>query len=358
MIPLLKPNLPKPSKWARYIKKSYETFTFANTGPCTSLLEERLQKYLNVNFKPVLMCNATIGLTVVLESLGLTSDSEVLMPSFTFSATAHSVLNAKLKPVLVDCDLDSFLDLENAKSKITKNTKVMVVVQALGFSCDYKKYEKFCKKHNLKLIFDSAALLGAKYSDGKMVGNAGDFEVFSLHATKTFGIGEGCLVTSKNRKSLDLIRQQINFGFKQGYSVTYGNNAKISEFHSAIGNAVLDSIESKIKKKERVANLYKKYLKDCNVCFFNHNSAYQVFPLVFKDKKTRDKINKILSNMKIGTRIYYVPIHVQPFFKNLNVADSFKNSDYLFNRILCVPFFETLKESEVKKISELINKHC
>jgi dTDP-4-amino-4,6-dideoxygalactose transaminase len=357
MIPLLKPNLPKKSEWSKYIKKSYDSSIFANTGPCTILLEERLQKYLDIKHKPVLMCNATIGLTIVLESLGLEKESEVLMPSFTFSATAHSVLNARLKPVLVDCGLDSFLDILDAKKKITKKTKALIVVQALGFSCDYKKYEKFCKKHNLKLIFDSAALLGAKYTDGKMVGSAGDFEVFSLHATKTFGIGEGCLVTSKNKKLLDLIRKQINFGFEDGYSVTYGNNAKISEFHSAIGNSVLDNINIKIKRKEKVLDLYRKNLKDLDIELFNHNSAYQVLPLVFKDKKTRERVNKALVNKNIGTRIYYIPIHVQPYFSNLNVKDDFKNSDYLFNRVLCVPFFETLKKDQIQIICELIKNN-
>lgn len=357
MIPLLKPDLPKISQWSKYIKKSYSLSIFSNTGPCTSLLEERLRKYLNIKNKPILMCNATVGLTVVLKSLNLEKGDEILMPSFTFSATAHSVLNADLKPVLVDCDLDSFLDLKDAEKKITSKTKALIVVQALGFSCDYKKYEKFCKKNNLKLIFDSAALLGGKYNDGKMVGTAGDFEVFSLHATKTFGIGEGCLVTGRDNKLLNNLRKHINFGFEDGYSTSSGTNAKISEFHSAIGNSVLDTINSKLKKKENVSKWYKKYLKDSKVCFFNHNSAFQVFPIIFLNKETRDKLNKVFKDKKIGTRIYYIPIHVQPFFKNLNINDNFKNSEYLFDRVLCVPFYETIKENQVKYICSIIKKY-
>ena len=354
MIPLIKPNLPKPKEWWKYLKKSYEANHFSNGGPCSNLLESRLKKYLNTKHDPLLVSNATVGLTIALNALNLPKDSEVIIPSFTFSATAHSVLNANLKPVLADCGNDSFLCLNDITKKISSRTKVFIVVQALGFSCDYKKYEKFAKQNNLILIFDSAALLGADYKDGKKVGVAGDFEIFSLHATKTFGIGEGGLITSKHKNLLEHCRKQTNFGFENGFSVHCGTNAKLSEISCAIGNSALDGIAKKLSSKDTVASWYKFHLKDTDVCYFNGNSAHQVFPVVFKDKATRDKIKKILDKNKIGNRIYYIPIHVQEFFKNLNVKDKFPKSEYFYEHILCLPIYDDLRSKDVTKICKVI----
>ena len=357
MIPLIKPNLPKPKEWWKYLKKSYEANHYSNGGPCSNLLESRLKKYLNTKHDPLLVSNATVGLTIALNALNLPQDTEVIIPSFTFSATAHSVLNANLKPILADCGKDSLLCLNDVTKKISSRTKVFIVVQTLGFSCDYKKYEKFAKKNKLILIFDSAALLGADYKDGKKVGVAGDFEIFSLHATKTFGIGEGGLITSKHKRLLDHCRKQTNFGFENGFSICCGTNAKLPEVSCAVGNSVLDVIDEKIRSKNLVASWYKFHLKDTSLCYFNGNSAHQVFPVVFKDKNTRDKIKKILDKNKIGNRIYYIPIHVQDFFKNLNVKDSFPNSEYFYDHILCLPIYEDLNSKDVVKICKIVKEN-
>lgn len=357
MIPLIKPLIPQPSKWLKYLKKSYKDSIFSNHGPCAILLENRLKNYLNIKNTPLLVCNATLGLEVVLRSLGLPKNAEVIIPSFTFAATAHSVINAGLKPVLVDCDFDLFLDLDKAQHNLTKKTKVMVVVQALGFSCDYKKYESFAKKNKLKIIFDSAACLGASYADGTKVGTAGDFEIFSLHATKTFGIGEGGLITSKNKKLLDKCRKQINFGFDNFESVMSGTNGKMSEFHAAVGNAVLDVIDFKLDKKHKISNWYSSLLENTpEVTLFPHISAFQVFPIFFYDKTSRDKVKKALEDNHIGARIYYKPLHTHKFFKDYT-KDSYKRSDYFHARILCVPIFDNLSKKQVKLIVKIIKNN-
>ena len=171
------------------------------------------------------MSNATIALEVALKAFEL-KDCDILMPSFTFAATAHSVLNSGNTPVLVDIDDDLCLSILDAEHKITPNTKAMIVVQALGYVCDYKKYEEFAKDNNLILIFDSAAVLGANYSDDTKVGHGGDCEIFSLHITKTFGIGEGALVTGKDQSFLSKCSEIINFGFINNICWQTGTNGK------------------------------------------------------------------------------------------------------------------------------------
>jgi len=356
LIPVLKPELPNHSKWTKYLNKSYKFNQFSNNGPCVQLLEERLQKYISLKNKPLLVCNATLGLEIVLKSLNLDSKAEVLIPSFTFAATCHSVINSGLIPKIVDCDKDMFLCLDSSKKSLSKKTKVMLVVQALGFSCDYKKYEKFAKENNLILIFDSAACLGAVYDDGSKVGSAGDFEIFSLHATKTFGIGEGGLITSKNIEVLERCRRHINFGFHNFEAIDKGSNAKMSEIQAAVGLAVLDSINKKFNKRKRIANTYLKKFKKTSFDCVDKNSAWQVFPILFNSKVDRDKAIDILNNNKIGTRVYYIPLHTHSYFKKYAKNKKFINSDYFYNRILCIPMFESLSISEIEKITAILLK--
>ena len=354
MIPFLRPNIPTIEDFKKYLNKSYDTRIFSNNGPCTQELETRLQTYMGVGYKPVLMCNATIALTVLLEAFNL-NNADILIPSFTFSATAHSVLNAKCKPILVDIDDDLYMCLKDASKKITKNTKAMIVVHTVGYVPEYKKYEEFAKENNLILIFDSAATLGASYSDGKKVGIAGDAEVFSLHATKTFGIGEGSLVTSKHGKVLDICRQMINFGFEQHNSTMFGTNAKISEFHAAVGLATLDVIDIKINTKNQIFEYYKSlFIPSLNVRYLNNNSAHQVFPIIFEAEKTRNDVQNALSKREIGNKIYYTPIHRQDYFKKICSIDNLDRTNYYADRILCIPFFEEISKYEQNTVFNTI----
>lgn len=356
MIPVLKPTPPSIEKWTKYLQMSYDQSTFSNGGPCVKLLESRLKDYLGLEHEPVLMCNATIALTVVMQAMELPG-SAALMPSFTFAATPHSALNAGCYPALVDIEDDLHASLESLNQVYNHECKSLVVVQALGYSCDYKKYEEFAKDHDLKLIFDSAACLGASYSDGKKVGSAGDCEIFSLHITKTFGIGEGALVTSKNKEFLERCRQITNFGFnKDGLVETSGVNAKCSEFHAAVGLAVLDEIDLKMGLKTTAAEKYNNLLKDLPVKVLSGNSAHQVYPVIFESKEVRDRVKKSLQDENIMTRIYYIPTHHQPYFSPL-IRNTLPKTDYYYERILCIPFFECISSEEQELIVQIISKN-
>jgi dTDP-4-amino-4,6-dideoxygalactose transaminase len=356
-IPVIKPNPPQIKNWAKYLSTSYETNTFSNNGPCVKLLENRLKDYLNLQHSPILMNNATIGLTVAIRAFNL-KNCDILMPSFTFSATAHSVLNAECNPILVDIENNGIhLCLQDAENKLTGNTKAIIVVQALGFPCDYQKYEEFAKKHNLILIFDSAAALGASYSDNNKVGQAGDCEVFSLHITKTFGIGEGCLISSKNLDFIENCRKIINFGFTNNSSTSYGTNAKCSEFHAAIGLSVLDCINDKIDIKRQKSDYYKEKFLTLNLKTINiENSGFQVFPLLLANKQERDFVCEALTKNAINFKIYYTPIHLQPYFENILSFSELQNTEILSDKILCLPFYETISTEEIDKIIAVVAK--
>lgn len=362
-IPLLKPTIPEPKEWLHYLEKSYEQSFFSNGGPCSEMLESRLRDYLGLDHNPVLVSNGTVAIQVILEAMGI--KGEVLVPDFTFSATVSSIVYARCTPVLVDLDIsDLNMSLENAESLITSNTTAMVVVQSFGIALDYKKYENFAKKHNLKLIFDSAACLGAEYEDGKKVGNSGHPEAFSLHATKSFGIGEGGLVTSNDKEFLDKVRSLINFGFNQEKSSEFlGFNGKISELACAVGLAVLDTFESKLSFKSLMASYYDNLILD----YVNKSKrhilidkkplkckAHQVYYILFEDKKESDRFKSKLDLNQIGYRCYYKPIHLQKGLKDLCRYKELVLSKNVYERIVCIPFYEGLSRKEQEEVVSLI----
>ena len=351
-IPVLKPTPPSIEEIAAYLRKSYETNSFSNGGPCVKSLEEKLSGW--VHSEAVLMSNATVALRVVLNAMGL-KDCDVLVPSFTFAATACSIIDAGCRPVLVDCDPETLmLSLPDAEAKITPSTRALVVVQALGYCCDPALYESFAKKYGLSLIFDSAAALGARYNNGERVGSAGDAEVFSLHITKTFGVGEGGLVTTRDPLIAQRCRQLINFGFDQNLtSLAVGTNAKMSEFHAAVGLAVFERIDGKLALREKVYQFYRENLK--RVRFLQSTSAHQVFPILFDSKKIRDAVLSELEQSGVGSRIYYKPLHLHPSFQSF-VKTTYPISQNIYETILCIPMWEGISETELGRVVDIVNK--
>jgi len=353
MITLLRPNPPSIDAFAKYLQKSYAASTFSNGGPCVQLLEQRLGTYLGMSTVPVLQCNATAALTTALQAFHLTG-CEILTPSFTFAATAHSILNAGCLPVFVDIEPSLHMSLDAAERLITSSTKALVVVQALGFVCDYVKYEAFARKHNLLLIFDSAAALGASYADGSRVGTKGHCEVFSLHITKTFGIGEGGLISSQDGVFLNSCRRASNFGFLGAESVMAGSNSKCSEFHAAVGLAVLDVIDEKFAAKRCVSDIYDKYLEGLPVSKLTpRESGYQVYPVLFSSTQARDRAMAKLAAADIGFRTYYVPLHTHPYFSRATHGEMSVTED-IAGRILCLPFYEGLERVDITKVAHTL----
>jgi dTDP-4-amino-4,6-dideoxygalactose transaminase len=339
------------SEIAVHLQKSYDTNIFSNGGPCVKGLEEKLSAWIQTD--AILMSNATIALRVVIEAMGL-KGCDILVPSFTFAATACSIIDAGCRPVLVDCDPQTLMmSIQDAESKVTSSTRAMVIVQALGYCCDPSIFEDFAEKFGLSLIFDSAASLGASYKNGEKVGSAGDAEVFSLHITKTFGVGEGGLVTTKCPNIAKKCRQLINFGFDSDLTCQeVGTNAKMSEFHAAVGLSVFDKIESKLACREDISRFYRHHLK--NVRFLQSSSAHQVFPVIFDSQKTRDLVAKELAAHGVGSRIYYKPLHIHPAFYDF-VDGFYPNSQRIFETILCIPMWEGLSNRDLRDVVDLIN---
>ena len=363
-IPLVKPIPPKSDTWIKYLEESYESNTFCNYGPAVSLFQKRLQEYTASNYPPVSVCNATLGLEVALLALEI-QHSEVLIPTFTFAATAHSVERAGATPVFVDSVENTWhMNLWDAETKLTKDTRALVVVHPFGMLTDIRDYQIFAKTYNLALIFDSAAAFGAIYPGTTFRSNSsckhsGEIEIFSFHVTKTMGIGEGAAIFANDPQFLERCRRTANFGFNDDAMVAYsGTNAKMSDFQAAVGLAKLDELDQSLYSRRAHAEYYNSMFRTKAKKVIPQNlesrleqHCYPFYPIRFSGDTAQAKLR--LNEKKIGFRQYYQPLHSHPYFKEKYIqSGGYPVADSLAKSVFCLPCYESLTITNMEEVIE------
>jgi len=303
------PNIPNKEKILSKFSEVLDNKWLTNNGPMVQELEHKIQQYLGLKHC-ICVCNATIGLELLQRALDL--KGEVIIPSFTFIATANSLRWQKIRPVFCDIQSDSHLiDPDRIEELITEKTSAILAVPIWGQPCDYPALEKIAKRYSLKLIFDSAHAFGCKAGE-KFIGGFGDAEVFSFHATKVFSTGEGGAITTNSDELAEKLRFMRNFGF-DGFdkTVCLGTNAKMSEFAAAYGLTALDELQSVI---DHNAEIHKGYIKqfsqfdEFNILrypqqnYSNHQYAVTLVPL-----NSRDNLVHHFHENDILVRRYFHP---------------------------------------------------
>ncbi len=213
----------------------------SNNGECVREFEQRMCAVLGVKHC-IPVCNATIGLEVAIRALGM--KGEVIVPSFTFIATAHALQWQEITPVFCDIDPATHnLDPARIEALITPRTSGIIGVHVWGRPCAIEPLAEIAKAHSLHLMFDAAHAFGCSHG-GKMIGNFGEAEVFSFHATKFLNTFEGGAIATNNDNLAERIRLMINFGFKGEDNVIYiGTNGKMHEASGAMGLTSLESMD-------------------------------------------------------------------------------------------------------------------
>ena len=243
MIPISKPYLPPREMVDAYLDSVYEKHWLTNNGPLVQKLTQRLADYLGLDSQClVLVANGSLALHLAYNALDL--KGEVITTPFSFIATASTLKWEGLQPVFSDIDKDTWNIAPNLIEKhITQNTSAIVPVHVFGNPCDVDAIQTIANKHKLKVIYDASHCFGATLN-GESVLKHGDVSTISFHATKLFHTVEGGAVITKTPELAEQIRKMINFGIDDigGIHLT-GTNAKMSEYHAAVGLAVLDSID-------------------------------------------------------------------------------------------------------------------
>ena len=334
------------------------------SGEWVKRFEDNFSKYIGTKYA-VANSNGTVALDIALKALDLKEGDEVIVPDFTFIATANAVLFQGAKPVFADIDKKTFaLDLDDVIAKITSKTKAIIGVHLFGHPFNVKGIKEICEDHNLFLIEDCAQAHGANYK-GKKVGSFGDLGCFSFYATKNMTTGEGGMVTTSNeemKRRLDLI---INHGQSQKYLHTsLGYNYRLTNIQAAIGVAQLEKLdgfnEKRIKNAERLSSDLnmpglRTPVRDAAVKHVYHQYAVLLedgFPL------TRDQFLDYLSQNGVGSAVHYpYPIHTQPLYKSLGYAsEQCPIAMECSKKILSLPVYPGLKDDDMDYIINTINK--
>lgn len=336
-------------------------------GPQSKKLEKIFAKKFNKNHSKssLAVSSCTTGLHLALISLGVKKGDEVICPSLTFVADANAIKYIGAEPIF--CDINSQDDLtiscKDIEKKITKKTKVIIVVHYAGYPANIEKIKKIAKKNKIKILEDSCHALFSKYKK-TLLGDFGDLSVFSFYSNKNITSGEGGIIYG-NKKYINKIHHLRNHGiirnnhtqnnFNSIYDVVdIGYNYRLNDISSSIIIQQLKKITNLNKKRKQLAIYYKKkigsLLKNIHIPFnklIGGNFSYHIFPIILPKNTNRIKLYKFLSKNGIETTIHYRPINKFSFYKkkiNLN------NLDEISKRIISLPIYPKLKRSEIDYI--------
>lgn len=315
----------------------------------------------------IAVSNGTASLHLCLTALGIGKGDEVIVPAFSYVATANVVELAGATPVFVDIDLSTYnIDATQIEKAITGKTKAIIPVHEFGLSCDIHKINEIAAAHNLFVIEDAACALGAK-SGGQYVGSFGIAGSFSLHPRKAITAGEGGLITTNDDNLASRLRILRNHGiqFEAGKMefVDAGFNYRLTNFQATLAASQLKRLENIIAYKNELANVYFDEIKNPLVTLPSRvgtaTHTWQTFHLLLNDCLDQYKVIKTLNENGIGSNYGAQCIPYQKFYQHkyrLACENLFPNALKAFTKGLAIPMFEKMNKDDVKRVAQIINK--
>lgn len=356
-IPLIKPfiNDDVIERVTAVLKTGYLT-----EGPVTKEFERRVRDYVGARFAIAFTSNTT-GMESVLRGWAIGPGDEVILPDYTYPATASVVEIVGATPVLVDIDrATGNINFDAVAQAVTPRTKAILPVSLFGNPLDYDRLRHF-QKHGMKILEDAACSIGAEYK-GRKVGSIADASVFSFHPRKFITTGEGGMVTTNDEKLATFLTSYKHFGMEatptdDGFTVDSmrfvraGTNYKLSNLLAAIGLAQLDVIDKLLARRRELCTRYKTLLKDeKRVSFFTETKdglhSWQSFCLLVEN---RDAIIRQLRKKGIETQIGSFALHKQPAFAALP-HDGLEDSVFVDERCLTLPLYDEMEAAEQEEV--------
>ena len=344
-------------------------------GPNVKLFENKFKKKFNYKYCAT-VSSCTSGLELVIKTLNLKKNDEVILSSFNFIAAGIAIKNSKAKLIFIDQKRNSFdIDLEDLKKKINSKTKAILLTHFNGYLQDSLGIRNLIRKSKQKIFFieDCAHVLAAEHKKNFFSGSYSDAAVFSFGPTKMITTGGmGGMVISKNKKLINQINILKSFGMdKSAYNrkndkknwvykiKSVGANYRMTEIQAALGIEQLKKVNYFKRKKKQISDFYHKKLNNKKLFFQSSNFTYSCaliyFQIIFKETKLRDLIANHLNKNKIGISVHWDPIlEKHDLFKS---KKSCKNSYSLSKKILSIPLYPSLKKRDQMKIINLINHY-
>lgn len=369
-IPLLVPDMPAPHDLLPYLERMHAARHYSNFGPLVRELEAAFaQRFGQPLEQLTTVANATQGLELVLQSLQLAPQSRVLLPTFTFVATATAVLRAGHIPVLADVDADTWLLTPDIARAACTQTRVDAVlpVATFGMPHDMQAWQQFEQETGLPVVIDAAAAYGSQW-----LHSAQGTLVFSLHTTKSLPAGEGGLVVSTRPGLAARVRQLSNFGINLhpaadvpvGTLADTGTNAKMSEYHAAIGLYSLQKWELRAFERRALQVDLMQKLNQASGHRLSWQAAgqggAQMAPTLLcarlPSAAARNALEHACQQARITTRRWYQPLlQHMPVLQEKCVTLAACNAEALAESLLGLPFFLNFNSQQMARIQGVVN---
>lgn len=357
-LPFVRPAVPPLEQFVARLEPSYTNGTLTN-GPLTRQLEEESAARLGARHA-VAVSSCTAGLMLVLQALRL--QGPVVVPSFTFSATAHAAAWNGSSPVFAECDPRTFqLDSTDAARRLA-GAGALMATHVFGAPCAAERLEVLAADAGLPLVFDAAHAFGAERR-GRPVGGFGDAEIFSLSPTKVVVGGEGGVVATDHEELADAVRIGRDYGNPGDYDTRFpGLNARMSELHASLALCSLAELDEHLHARRSIAERYRKLLtgvpgvrpQDVDD---GDESTYKDFTVTVDEERfglSRDVLVEGLRADGIDTRSYFSPpVHLQRSYAGLQ-ADELPVTTEVARRVLSLPLYRSLTSADVDRVVEAI----
>ena len=346
MIPVNEPLINRKDIIA--VSKVMKNGWVSSSGPVVKEFEKKFSKFIGIKYC-IAVSNGSAALDIAVKSLNLKKNDEVIMCNFTIVSNVLSIIRQSATPVFVDCNLEDWnIDIEELKSKITKNKKAIMISHIYGYPVDMQKIKKISKKFKIPIIEDAAEMLGNKIKK-KYCGTYGDVGTFSFYANKTITTGEGGMICTNNKKTYKkaVALKNLCFGKKNRFNhYDIGWNYRMTSLQAALGISQLKRIKKIVKIKQKIGKYYYENLKNEKKIILQKpeydglmNIYWVVGVLLKKEMKIGAlKIIQMLKKEKIEAREFFWPINKQDFLKkNPDYKKTYINSEYLSKKGFYLP---------------------
>lgn len=358
-----RPNIGDRDVLMRRIEQMLDRRFLTNNGPFVQEFEAHIAEYIGVKHC-VAMCNGTIALEIAIRAANLSG--EVIVPSFTFVATAHALQWQQITPVFCDVDPKTHnIDPERIEELITPKTTAIIATHLWGNPCDVEALEEIARRHNLRLMFDAAHAFGCSHK-GRMIGGFGDGEVYSFHATKFINAFEAGAFVTNDDELAEKARLMRNFGFA-GYDhvIHVGTNGKLNEACAAMGLTSLEAMPQIVEANQRNYEQYKQRIAQMpGLSLFEydtrerHNFQYIVLEV---DEQvvglSRDQITDLLHAEHIIARRYFKPgcHRMEPYRSNSPKSSLWlPQTEALTERVFALPNGTTIDAPIIDDIMDTL----
>lgn len=352
---------PYREKLMNQLSLSLEDGIYIN-GPSVESFESEFAKYTGSKYA-IGVSSATDGLVAILLSLGLPKGSDVLVPSYTFIASAEAILTAGLNPVFVDNAPDSFHPTTDQFIEAwTENTKAVMFVHLFGETRSINSIQKLCDERGALLVEDAAESFGSYYPEGGHSGTRSLAAAFSFFPAKTLGcLGDGGIVITDDRETYEKIKMIRAHGSKRRYHhEMVGGNLRLDALQARFLSVLLrDASKEWLSKRQKNANYYFNNIKNPNILLpipddTIQNHSWYLYTLVVKE---RDRLKDYLADANIETAVYWpAPLHKQPIYIDLFGDKSLPECELRCKQVLHIPVSPHLEQKELEKIVKYINE--